>query len=64
MELRFSAILCSELGNESSDVGHIKCSRGPQVPRPCSKLFHNESRNMDKWRLSFDLSQCVAVSHP
>jgi len=32
-ELRFDA-MCSNLGNESSDAGHMKCSRGPQVPHP------------------------------
>jgi len=40
MEHRFDAILYSNLGNENSDAGHIKCSRGvhlargPQVPHP------------------------------
>jgi len=34
MELRFHAILYSKLRNENSDAGHLKCSRGPQVPRP------------------------------
>jgi len=40
MELRFDAILYSELGNEHYDAGHIKCSRGRhlarklQVPHP------------------------------
>ena len=28
MELRFDTMLHSGLGNESSDAGHIKCSRG------------------------------------
>jgi len=32
MDLRFDAILYSKSGNENSDAGHIKCSRGPQVP--------------------------------
>jgi len=32
MELRFDAMLYSNLGNENSDAGHIKCSCGPQVP--------------------------------
>jgi len=42
MELRFDSILRSKLGNENSDAGHIKCSRGPhlargpQVPHTCS----------------------------
>ena len=41
MEFRFVAVLCSNLGNKNSDVGHVKCSRGthlargPQVPHPC-----------------------------
>jgi len=40
MELRFEAMLYSNLGNENSDAGHAKCSRGlhlargPQVPHP------------------------------
>jgi len=34
MELRFDAMFCSKVGNENSDAGHIKCSRGPQVPHP------------------------------
>jgi len=32
MEIRSDAILYSKLGNENSDEGGIKCSRGPQVP--------------------------------
>jgi len=38
MDLRFDAMLYSNLGNENSDAGHIKCSRGlhlahwPQTP--------------------------------
>jgi len=47
MELRFDAILYSKLGNETSDAGHIKFSRGPQVPHPCSRpnrdLFDDET---------------------
>jgi len=40
MEFRFDAMLCSNLGNENSDVGHSNCSRGRhfarglQVPHP------------------------------
>jgi len=30
-------MLCSNLGNENSDAGHIKCSHGPQAPRPWAK---------------------------
>jgi len=37
MELRFEAMLCSNLGNEDSVAGHVKCSRGPQVPHPWSR---------------------------
>jgi len=32
MEFRFDTILYSRLGNENSDAGHIKCSRGPIWP--------------------------------
>ena len=38
MELRVGVILYSKLGNENSDAGHMKCSRGPQVPHPWSKM--------------------------
>jgi len=37
MELRFDAKLHSNMGNENSDAGHIKCSGGPQVPHPWVK---------------------------
>jgi len=30
----FDAMLCSKMGNENSDAGHIKCCLGPQVPNP------------------------------
>jgi len=33
MELRFEAMLYSNLGNENSGAGHIKCSRGPHLTR-------------------------------
>jgi len=33
MEFRFDTILCSNLGNETFDAGHIKCSRGPHLAR-------------------------------
>jgi len=46
MELRFDAMLCSNLGNENSDAGHIKCSRGPQVPHPCSRESMKTSLNV------------------
>jgi len=35
LEFHMDALLCSNLGNQNSDVGHIKNSRGPQVPQPC-----------------------------
>jgi len=40
MELRFDSMLYSNLGNENSDAGRIKCSRGPQVPQPCFRPSH------------------------
>jgi len=33
MELRFDAMLYSNLGNENFDAGHSKCSRGPHFAR-------------------------------
>ena len=35
LEFRFEAMLCFNLGSKHSDVGNIRCSRGPQVPHPC-----------------------------
>jgi len=29
MEFRFDAMLCSNLGNENFEAGHVKFSRGP-----------------------------------
>jgi len=34
MELRFVAMLYSNLGNGDCNAGHTKCFRGPQVPHP------------------------------
>jgi len=31
MELRSDVMLYSNLGNENSDAGHVKCSRGPHL---------------------------------
>jgi len=33
MELHFDPRFYSNLGNENSDTGHIKCSRGPHLAR-------------------------------
>jgi len=44
MELRFDTMLYFNLGNQNSDAGHAKCSRGlhfvprPQVPHPCFRI--------------------------
>jgi len=52
MELRFDAILYSNLGNENCNAGHIKCSRGPhltrgaQVPHPCSNQSNLNIRSL------------------
>jgi len=46
MEFRFGTMLYSNLGNENSYAGHIKCSYGLhlnhrlQVPQPCSQNFY------------------------
>jgi len=44
MELRFDAMLCSNLSNGKFDAGHVKCSRDPQVPQSppliLNKLAH------------------------
>jgi len=37
MELRFEAMLYSNLGNENYDADHVKCSREPQVHHPWSR---------------------------
>ena len=35
VDLRFDTMLYSNLCNENSVAGYIKCLRGPQVPHPC-----------------------------
>jgi len=42
MELRFDAMLRSNLGSESTDAGQSKCSPGPQVPDSYSALFNSQ----------------------
>ena len=46
MELRFDAMQCSNLDNENSDAGHIKCSLGLQVPHPC---FFHVNQSLKNW---------------
>jgi len=58
MEIRFDAILYSKLGNENSDTGHIKCSRGPQVPHPCLAACLHQDRIRSGFMLSQKLSSC------
>jgi len=43
MELRFDAMLYSNLGNENFDAGYIKCSCGPHWAagtHPCCKQYY------------------------
>jgi len=49
MELRFDAMLYSYLSKENSDVGHIKCWRGPQVPHPCSEQHQKQIHTTTKF---------------
>jgi len=39
MELRFYPTLYSNLGNENSDAGHVKCLPGPQVPNSWFRII-------------------------
>jgi len=34
------------MGNENSDAGHIKCTRGPQVSHPCIKQWRTRWTEM------------------
>jgi len=40
IELRFGAVLYSNLGNKNCNAGHINCSGWPQVPHPWHGCFH------------------------
>jgi len=51
MELRFEAIVYSKFGDEDSNAGHIKCSRGPQVPTPA----------LDRILIFYSFSKLTAV---
>jgi len=48
MELRIGAMLYSNVGNETTDAGHIKCSRGPQVPHPVLTFTLTLTKNFVK----------------
>jgi len=39
MELRVDVILYSKSGNENDNAGHVKYSRGPQVPHPSFNMI-------------------------
>jgi len=62
VELRLEAILHSNLGNENSNAGHIKCSRGPQVAHtpvlrcccPASVTLHL-SHILEQWLATFSM---------
>jgi len=49
MELRFDAMLFSNMGDKNSDAGCVKCSRvpllahGPQVPYPWFKQLQEQN---------------------
>jgi len=53
MQLRFGAMFYSNLGNENSDAGHIKCQRGSHlvVPRPSC----NRSRFKKGWTFTIQI---------
>jgi len=61
MEFRFDAILYSNMGNENSDTGHIKCSRGPQVPQPWSQVQWAESAPPSNWCISFQQKKIYSI---
>jgi len=54
----FDAMLCSDLGNENFDVGHIKCSRrphlaqGPQVPHPSFIALYDSANKQKQYKES------------
>ena len=52
MQLRFDAMLYSYLSNENSDAGHIKRSRGPQVPHPWLDQSSQITRFLKTWSTS------------
>ena len=43
MELHFDAMLCSNVGNENTDVGHMKCSHRPRFPAPALNCQPNNA---------------------
>ena len=61
MELRSDAMLYSNLGNENSDAGHIKCSRGPQVLHSCSVCWLHQ---VEQFVVSFTWKNVSTLSSP
>jgi len=60
--------LYSKLGNENSGAGHIKCSRGSQVPHPCfrqtifySLILYNFNSILLSWNFKGIAGRLVAV---
>jgi len=72
-ERRFDAIMYSKLGNENSDAGHNKCSRGTHLARGpmvlrtwlrCRTQFCAViNRTERSWLLSANDSLCVRPSN-
>jgi len=50
------------LGNENANVGHIKVSRGPQVPHPWCSAMNNIIDNRRNLTTTFDATNPLFIS--
>jgi len=62
MELVFYTMMYSKPGNENSDVGHVKCSRVPQVHHPCHNLSPRGEITKD-WRIELAALKCYVTNN-
>jgi len=71
MEFRFDAILYPKLGNQNSDAGHVKCSRGPHLVLVLTdtsaiekrqKAPKSQMQNKQTTTLQTSIINCTALS--
>ena len=65
--LRFDAMLYSNLVNENSDAGHMKCLREPQIPHPCFRskksIWFRESLHIADQKVSIAVQEETRLNY-
>jgi len=64
MELRFDVMLNSNIGNENSNAGHIKCSRRPHLAR-AAQVSHSWYKPTGKYCINLqNFHESHSIFHP